>query len=91
MEKGELISEVAKTSGISEEEALKVIDAFTDTIKESLIKGEKITISGFGTFSLSKRKPREFVNPKTQQVHSIPERFLPHFKAGRNFRKQVLK
>ncbi len=82
MEQQELISEVAKESGISEEEVNKIIEAFIETIKEGLSRGERVTISGFGTFSLAKRKAREFVNPKTRQVHSIPEKFLPFFKAG---------
>lgn len=86
MEQNQLISEVAKESGISEEEASKIINAFISTIKEGLTRGEKVTISGFGTFSLAKRKARDFLNPKTGKVHNIPEKNLPFFKAGRNFK-----
>lgn len=91
MEQQELISEVAKESGISEEEASKIIEVFIETIKEGLSRGEKVTISGFGTFSLAKRKAREFLNPKTRQVHNIPEKNMPFFKAGRNFRNSITK
>jgi len=87
MEQEELISEVAKESGTSEGETSKIIDAFIGTIKEGLTRGEKVTIAGFGTFSLAKRKAREFLNPKTRQIHNIPEKSLPFFKAGRDFKK----
>ncbi len=59
-------------------------------IKDGLNKGERITITGFGTFSLAKRKAREFVNPKTKEVYQIPEKQTPFFKAGSNFFKKVL-
>lgn len=89
MEQSQLIAEVAKETGISEEDVSKILGLFIDTIKEGLSRGEKVTISGFGTFSLAKRKAREFLNPKTRQVHNIPEKNMPFFKAGRDFRKQV--
>ncbi len=81
MEKSELINVVSSEAGISELEATKILDAFVNTIKEGLGRGEKVTIAGFGTFSLAKRKAREFVNPKTKQVHNIPAKFLPFFKS----------
>ncbi|KKQ73607.1 MAG: Bacterial nucleoid DNA-binding protein [Berkelbacteria bacterium GW2011_GWB1_38_5] len=86
MEKQELIVEISKESGASEEEVSKIVDSFISTIKEGLINGERVVISGFGTFSLSKRKAREFVNPRTKQVHSIAEKYLPHFKPGTNLK-----
>lgn len=89
MEKRELITQVSKKADISEEEATKILDAFIDSIKEGLIKGEKVAISGFGTFSLSSRKATTFLNPKTNQLHDIPERTLPHFKAGEDLQKKL--
>ncbi|MBM2820894.1 MAG: transcriptional regulator [Candidatus Berkelbacteria bacterium] len=85
MEKSDLIIEAAKEANISQEEATKILDSFVETIKEGLVKGEKVTISGFGTFSLAKRKAREFINPKTKTVHNIPEKSLPFFRPGTNF------
>jgi DNA-binding protein HU-beta len=87
MEKSELIKVVAQESGISEEETTKIFDCFINTIKEGLSRGEKVTIADFGTFSLAQRKAREFVNPKTKQVHSIPAKFLPFFKAKMGLEK----
>lgn len=84
MEKEELIAQVAQKAEISQEDATRILDAFTNSIKEGLVKGEKVTILGFGTFSLRKRKAMTFLNPKTKEQHEIPERFAPHFKAGRN-------
>lgn len=82
MEKGELIEEVAKETGTSAEETLKIVDSFIDTIKDGLLRGEKVSITGFGTFSVSKRKAREFLNPKTNQIHKLPEKAVPNFKPG---------
>lgn len=87
MEKSELIKVVSQESGISEEEAIKILDCFVSTIKEGLSRGEKVTISGFGTFSLAQRKAREFINPRTKQVHNIPAKFLPFFKSKMGLKK----
>lgn len=89
MEKSELITQTAQQAGVSEEEVAEIIDAFTATIKEGLVRGEKVTIAGFGTFSLAKRKGFAFANPRDQQVHEIPDRHLPHFKAGPDLQKLV--
>jgi len=85
MQKPELISAVAKEAGVSEEEATKIIDAFVAEIKDGLTKGEKVTISGFGTFLLSRRRAKTFINPRTKQTHQIPEKMLPQFRAGTDF------
>jgi len=87
MTKEELVKKVAEKSGISENEALAVINVFTDQIKERLSKGEKVNITGFGTFVLSERKAKTFINPKTGNSHDIPERVLPHFKPSGGFKK----
>lgn len=89
MTKDELIKAVAIDSNISEDEASKVIDGFTAQIKEQLSRGEKVTIAGFGSFTLSKRGPKTFTNPKTGAVSDLPERSLPHFKANVNFKKDL--
>lgn len=90
MDKKEIITEVSEKVDLSKDNVEKIFDTFIDTIKDGLNKGERITISGFGTFSLAKRKAREFVNPKTKEVYQIPEKQTPFFKAGSNFFKKVL-
>lgn len=89
MEKEELIKQVAQKAEITEDEATKILNAFIESIKEGLLKGEKVTILGFGTFSLRKRKALTFLNPKTSQQHDIPERMVPHFVAGSNLRDSL--
>jgi len=91
MTKEELTKKVAEKSGISESEALTIINAFTDQIKEQLARGEKVTIAGFGTFVLSERKAKTFINPKTGNSHDIPQRVLPHFKPSGGFKKSFRK
>jgi DNA-binding protein HU-beta len=91
MTKEELTKKVSEKSGITESEALTIINAFTDQIKEQLSRGEKVTIGGFGTFVLSERKAKTFVNPKTGNSHDIPKRMLPQFKPAGNFKKSFRK
>ncbi|KKQ17869.1 MAG: DNA-binding protein HU [Berkelbacteria bacterium GW2011_GWA1_36_9] len=89
MEKEELVTSVAEKAQITKGEATKILDAFIASIKEGLVKGEKVTILGFGTFTLRKRKALTFINPKTQKQHDIPERVVPHFKAGSNLAESL--
>ena len=91
MTKEELVTQVAGESKITKDEALKIIDAFTAQIKEQLSRGEKVNITGFGSFVISKRGPKIFTNPKTGQKTDLPERALPHFKAGVDFKKSLRK
>lgn len=91
MEKEELIAQIAQKSAIAENEAAKIFDTFIAAIKEGLKKGEKVTIAGFGTFSLSKRKALTFLNPVTRETHEIPERMQPHFKVNRELENSLTK
>jgi len=91
MTKDELVAATAEKSGITLDEAAKIINAFTEEIKDQLIAGEKVTITGFGTFVLSKRGPKTFVNPKNGQKFDLPERNLPHFKASGDLKKAIRK
>ncbi len=88
MEKSQLITEVSKEVELSENEVSKILNSFIESIKNGLAKGEKVNISGFGTFSLAHRKARDFVNPKTQKTHNISEKKLPFFKGGIDFFKK---
>lgn len=91
MTKEELIAKVAEKSNISVEDTDKIINAFTEEIKNQLTRGEKVTIAGFGAFVLSKRGAKTFVNPKTGAKMDLPERNLAHFKAGSIFKKTLRK
>ena len=65
------------------------VNTIIDTMINALTNGERIEIRGFGSFSLHYRKPRIGRNPKTGASVSISERYVPHFKPGKNLKKQV--
>jgi len=89
MNKAGLVEEVSDKTGITKKQAGNVIDAITDTVKETLSKGERITLVGFGTFQVRQRKAREGRNPRTGKKLEIPAKKVPKFKAGKNLREAV--
>jgi len=89
MNKAELVEEVSDKTGITKKQARNVIDAITDTVKETLSKGERITLVDFGTFHVMKRKAREGRNPRTGKKLQIPAKKVPKFKAGKKLREAV--
>jgi DNA-binding protein HU-beta len=72
MNKSELISEVAKKTNLTQKDVGKTIEAFMDVIKDTLKKGDKITLVGFGTFEVRKRKATTGINPQTKEKIKIP-------------------
>ncbi|MDR2452250.1 MAG: integration host factor subunit beta [Candidatus Accumulibacter sp.] len=60
-----------------------------DALSEALVKGDRIEIRGFGSFSLNYRPPRIGRNPKSGEKVSVPEKWVPHFKAGKELRERV--
>jgi DNA-binding protein HU-beta len=89
MTKAELISTMAAGAGITKAKAARALDTFVDSIKESLKKEERVTLVGFGTFSVSKRKARKGRNPRTGKEINIPARKVPKFTAGKAFKESV--
>jgi len=90
MTKGELIANIAKEAKISKASAEKTINAFTNSVTKALKKGDKLALTGFGTFSVAKRKTRVGRNPKTGKEINIPARRVAKFKAG-NLLKSAVK
>ena len=82
MKKVELVEAVAEKAGLTKADATRAIDAFCETITEALANGDKITLVGFGTFSVSERAAREGRNPRTGEIVSIAARNAVSFKAG---------
>jgi DNA-binding protein HU-beta len=82
MTKAELIAVVAKEVKISKASAEKAINALTNTVMKALKKGDKLTLTGFGTFSVAKRRARTGRNPQTGKEIKIPATKVPKFKAG---------
>ena len=60
-----------------------------DAMSEALAKGDRIEIRGFGSFALNYRPPRVGRNPKSGDKVSVPEKWVPHFKAGKELRERV--
>lgn len=89
MNRSELIKMMANGERISSKTSEKVIYLFINAIKIALSKGEKVTISGFGTFSISQRKARKGRNPKTGEVITISEKKVPRFKPSESLRQAV--
>jgi len=88
MKKTDLVNEVAKAT-LTKKEAAEAIEIFLGVIKKTLKKRDKIFISGFGTFSIVKRKARKGRNPKTGEAVEISTKFTPKFKPARGFKEAV--
>ncbi len=91
MNKKELVEKVADGAGLSAKDANAVIDTVVDAVKASLKKGQKVTLVGFGTFSVTKRKARKGRNPKTGEAIKIAARKAPKFTAGKELKDAVKK
>ena len=86
MNKNELIRAVANNAGITLKDAGIAFDAVIDAITAGLNAGEKVQISGFGTFELKKKGAREGVNPKTGEKIKISASSIPAFKFGKAYK-----
>lgn len=91
MNKKELVEKVSGGSGLSLKDSGAVIDGLINAIKASLKKGQKVTLVGFGTFSVIKRKARKGRNPKTGEAIKIPAGKSPKFTAGKELKEAVKK
>jgi len=89
MTKAELIDAVAAGANISKAAAAKAIDSFTAAVTKSLKKGKRVTLVGFGTFSVTKRKARKGRNPRTGEVIKIPASKTPKFTPGKALKQAV--
>jgi DNA-binding protein HU-beta len=90
MTKGELIASIGKEAKISKASAEKAVNAFTNTVMKALKKGDKLALTGFGTFSVAKRRARVGRNPRTGKEIKIPASRVAKFKAG-NLLKSAVK
>ena len=83
MNKAELIDKLAKDAGVTKTQANDALDSFTKAVADTLKKGGKVTLVGFGTFSVSKRAARNGRNPQTGQIIKIKAKKVAKFKAGK--------
>ncbi|HVW61559.1 MAG TPA: HU family DNA-binding protein [Puia sp.] len=89
MNKAELIDKIAADADISKKEANAVLDSFTEAIAKTLKKGDKVTLVGFGTFSVSKRAARTGRNPQTGATIKIKAKKVAKFKAGKELAAKI--
>lgn len=90
MTKSELIQCLAtRNPHLVAKDAELAVKAILDVMAASLTEGQRIEIRGFGSFTLSYRPPRSGRNPKTGEKVQVPEKYVPHFKAGKELRERV--
>ncbi len=89
MQKTELIAQVAESTGLSQTEAAKAVNATLEAIKASLKAGDKVTLVGFGTFAVRKTAARQGFNPRTRQKIQIAAGKRPAFSAGAGLKAAV--
>ena len=91
MNKTELVAVVAEKTGLTKKDAERVMNATIETITQSLAKGEKVQLSGFGIFEVKAREARVGRNPRTKETIEIPATSLPVFKASKTLKDTVAK
>ena len=91
MNKTELIAEIACKTGLSMKDAEKALAATVETITETLVKGDKVQLVGFGSFETKKREARMGRNPRTGEPTPIAATSTPVFKAGKALKDAVSK
>jgi len=89
MNKSELIDKVAMAAELNKASAARAVDAMLDGIAEALKGGAQVTLSGFGTFSVTHRAERSGRNPRTGETLTIPASKNPKFKAGKGLKDAV--
>jgi len=89
MNKTELVARISEVSGLTKKDAEAALNATLSTVQEALVSGDKVVLTGFGTFEVRERKARVGHNPRTGESISIPEQKSPAFKAGKVLKDAV--
>ena len=89
MNKAQLVEEVSRKTGLTKKETQNMIDAMTEIIGDTLSRGEKVTLVGFGTFRVGSRKARRGINPRTRESINIPAKKAPKFVPGKGLREKA--
>ena len=89
MNKAKLAEEVSGKTGLTKKVTQNVIDAVIETIGDTLSRGEKVTLVGFGTFQVASRKARRGVNPQTRETIQIPAKKVPKFVPGKTLKEKI--
>lgn len=89
MNRKELVSEISERAGITKAVADKALEAFMETVKSEIKRGNDVRLIGFGSFRLGKRSAREGINPQTMKKIKLKAVNIPKFKAGKVFKMLV--
>jgi len=89
MNKMELIASIAEKTGMKKRDIEIVLNGFVEVVKETLKKGDKVSLIGFGTFGIREKKARTGVNPRTKEKITIPAKKAPYFKPGKELKEEV--
>jgi DNA-binding protein HU-beta len=89
MTKAELVAAMAKATGSTKASAERAMDALLAAIRDSLKKGRRVTIAGFGTFGVTRRAARDGRNPRTGKAMKIPAARVPRFKPSKTLKSVV--
>ena len=89
MRKQDLVKEVATKSNMSPRQVQMVVDATFDAIRDAMAKGDKVTLTGFGSFEVAQRNEREGRNPRTGEKIMIGARKAPQFRPGSELKRAV--
>lgn len=89
MQKTDFIKAVAERAGVGQREAKQIVDSALGVIEEALRQGEKVTLTGFGTFEVRERSAREGVNPQTREKIQIGASKTPGFSASSSLKEAV--
>lgn len=89
MNKDALIQAIASKSDMSKKDVETVLDTMIEIVTNAVRSNQKVTLTGFGTFKLSKRAAREGINPQTKAKIHIPAMSVPKFTAGKAFKEAV--
>ncbi len=91
MHQSDLVRKVAAKANLTQDQASKAVSAMLDTIKETLAEGEKVVLTGFGTFETRNRQARQGFNPQTREPMEIPASTVPAFSPGSTLKSAVKK
>ena len=91
MTKSDIIKEVAKGTGLTKVEIEAVLEGLILSISDSLRRGERVDIRGFGSFMVKRRTARDARNPATREIVKLQERFIPAFKVSKILKEVVNK
>lgn len=89
MNKSELIEAISEETTFSKKDIARILVSLTRIVERTLKKGSKVSITGFGSYWLSRRPARIGINPATKERIKLPAVSVPRFKAGKHFRETV--